>query len=206
MNLPTAADRTDSGAPEREPSEVGSTSWRTGLLVGVGACASVFALDQISKNMVLDSMALGERRHVFGPLSLVLTFNSGSAFGIGAGGGAVIGIFAVVIVLGVLFAGKSQHAWPVRLVQGLVIGGALGNLWDRISRPPDGFLSGHVVDFLRVPHWPVFNVADIAITCGAIALAWLITRIPVDGEGEPDGVADESVSDMKMTETVADDR
>lgn len=194
--------------------------------MGVGACAVVFAVDQITKNMVLDSLELGERRHVFGPLSLLRTTNSGSAFGIGSGGGALIGILAIIIIGGVLFAGKAQNSWPVRLVQGLVIGGAVGNLWDRITRPPGGFLGGHVVDFLRVPHWPVFNVADIAITCGAVALAWLITRIPVDGEGEPNSAvagdsesvgdagsdrgpsvpAGEQVSDVVMTETVADDR
>lgn len=205
-------------------------------MVGLGACAAVFAVDQITKNMVVNSMDLYERRHVFGPLTLFRTTNSGSAFGIGSGGGALIGILAVVIIVGVLFAGRSQNTWPVRLVQGLIIGGALGNLWDRMARPPGGFLGGHVVDFLRVPHWPVFNVADMAITCGAVALAWMITRIPVDGEGEPaeaanggsepvvaangdseparaaeratqpEVAAEERVSDVLTTETVADDR
>ena len=82
-----------------------------------------------------------------------------------------IGIIATIVVGGVLYVARRQVATGVLLVLGLVVGGAVGNLLDRAFRAPGGFLGGHVVDFLQLPHWPIFNVADMAITCGAIAVA-----------------------------------
>ena len=106
----------------------------------------------------------------------MLAFNTGSAFSLGSGSGPVIAVLAIVIVGVVVWAGRHYRSWPAVVIQGLVVGGALGNLTDRVMRAEDGWFSGSVVDFLRLPSWPIFNVADVAITGGALALVFLISR------------------------------
>ena len=146
----------------------------------IGACAAVVGLDQATKALVIDSIAMGERREVLPFLDLVHVENEGVAFGFlgDSSEGIVLAVTvgALALVLGwFVFNRRRPYAW---LAVGLLAGGAAGNLVDRITR-------GGVVDFIDFPAWPSFNVADIAITLGAVALALTAFAGP-EGDETPD--------------------
>jgi signal peptidase II len=130
--------------------------------------ALVLILDQATKALVRSSIAPGEQRDVLGPLSFVDVHNRGVAFGFLGGGGAIVLVvtFAALALLLVYFARHADRPllW---LPTGLVLGGALGNLIDRIHQ-------GYVTDFIHFPHWPAFNVADMCITGGVVALVLVL--------------------------------
>jgi signal peptidase II len=130
--------------------------------------ALVLILDQATKALVRSSIAPGEQRDVLGPLSFVDVHNRGVAFGFLGGGGAIVLVvtFAALALLLVYFARHADRPllW---LPTGLVLGGALGNLIDRIHQ-------GYVTDFIHFPHWPAFNVADMCITSGVVALVLVL--------------------------------
>jgi signal peptidase II len=130
----------------------------------------VLVLDQVTKTWAIRSLAEAESRHVFSKLHFTLHFNSGMAFSAGTGLGRVIGLGAVVLA-GVLVYGlrKPKSGFAV-FCTALVIGGALGNIGDRLFRARNGFLSGAVIDFIDLKFWPIFNVADSAVVVGAILL------------------------------------
>jgi signal peptidase II len=116
---------------------------------------------------------------LFWTLRFRLSFNSGAAFSSFTGGGSVLGVIAIAmsVYLAVL-ASRSTDSWSP-WVFGTIIGGAVGNLTDRVFRADDGLLSGAVVDFIDFQFWPIFNVADIAIVGGVIVLAgrlWWLDR------------------------------
>lgn len=140
----------------------------------------VIALDQVTKAFVINSIAMGEREEVLPFLDLVHIENEGVAFGFlgGSGRGVVLAVTLAALVLVVAwFAFNRAHpfAW---LAIGLLAGGAVGNLIDRLVR--DG-----VVDFIDFPAWPSFNVADIAITLGAITLALVALAAPDPSDQQP---------------------
>jgi signal peptidase II len=117
-----------------------------------------------------------------GPINIVgsiLRFNfatnPGAAFNIGSNFTIFLTIFAVIVSIGlVIFSFKIvDFTWS--LAFGILLGGVLGNLSDRLFREP-GFLHGHVVDFIQLPNWPIFNIADIAITTSGVLIALLIYR------------------------------
>jgi lipoprotein signal peptidase len=142
----------------------------------------VLVADLVSKIEVVRHLAVGDTVDVVGSfLRLTLTRNPGAAFSIGTGQTAVFALVAVgVIVVIIRFTGRLRStAWAVTL--GLLLGGALGNLVDRLFRAP-GPLRGYVVDWIQLPHWPVFNLADSAIVCGG-ALAVLLTLLGVELDG-----------------------
>lgn len=122
---------------------------------------------------------------VDGVLTLRLVRNPGAAFGTAQGMTVVLTVIAAVVVVVILRAARrlASTGWAIAL--GLVLGGALGNLVDRVFRSP-GPLRGHVIDFLELPHWPVFNVADMAIVSGAALMILLSLR----GVGHDDKPAD----------------
>ena len=136
--------------------------------------ASVFALvlaaDQIVKALVMSSLQRGEEREIVAGVKLVNVRNTGVAFGQLQNGGAIVAavISIAVIALLVYFArnGSKPLIW---LPTGLLLGGALGNIVDRLRE-------GAVIDFIKLPHWPAFNVADSAITVGVIALLFVMER------------------------------
>ena len=109
-------------------------------------------------------------------LRLKLTFNDGAAFSVGGGSG---GLLALVGLLVVAVVYRSVLRWPGRLppfALGLVLGGAIGNLIDRVAR------DGSVVDFIDLQWWPLFNVADIGVVCGALLLVLLSLRQDEDDD------------------------
>jgi len=133
----------------------------------------VVALDQVTKALVINSIAMGEREEVLPFLDLVHIENEGVAFGFlgGSGRGVVLAVTLAALVLVVAWFAFNRvrpFAW---LAIGLLAGGAIGNLIDRLVR--DG-----VVDFIDFPAWPSFNVADIAITLGAVTLALVALMAP----------------------------
>ena len=135
----------------------------------VSALAVIVALDQLTKAWAVSALADGPK-HVIGDFFVFeVSRNSGSAFSRFQGYTPVLAVLAIVIALFVARAVRqATDRWMlVGLV--LVLGGALGNLGDRLVRYP-GFLRGHVVDFVAVGWWPVFNVADSCVTVGAVLL------------------------------------
>jgi signal peptidase II len=136
----------------------------------------VLVVDVTSKMLAVDQLA---GRHpieiVDGLLSLRLVRNAGAAFGLAEGMTVILTCIAFVVIGLILRASRRLRntSWAVAL--GLVLGGALGNLGDRLFRSPGPF-RGHVIDFLELPHWPVFNAADMAIMCGAGLLVLLSLR------------------------------
>ncbi len=165
-------------APRRFASRRATSIW-------LAVAATVYVLDQASKEWAIRALRDGLPRQVVGDwLQFRLTFNPGAAFSMGTGYTLVLtGIALAVIVVCIKLAGRLGSAgWAGAL--GLLLGGALGNVTDRIFRPPAP-LRGHVVDFLELPHWPVFNVADSAICLAAAAFVVLSLRgIRLDGSRE----------------------
>lgn len=124
----------------------------------------VVVCDQASKALVVSQMQPGERIEIFSFVSLERTSNSGIAFGLaGHVPSLVLILLAAAIVVVLLLLGTQMRWRGSSIAIGLILGGALGNLLDRIFR-------GSVVDFIDLPHWPTFNLADVAITIGVILL------------------------------------
>lgn len=158
----------------------------TPLVVGL-----VVLVDQLTKRWAESDLAEGHVIDIVWTLRLNLVHNSGSAFSIGRGLGPVLGVLAVVVVLVLIRMGRVFNSPATALGLGAVLGGAIGNLADRVFRDGSGgFLGGYVVDFIDFQWWPVFNVADVAIVCGALSLAWFSTRAdlgaPTDHLAPPD--------------------
>ena len=149
--------------------------------------AFVIALDQVTKQLAVHRLDDGAVDIVW-TLKFRLTYNSGMAFGAGSSLGPVIAIGAFVIVLFLARSVSRQPSLLNRVAVGVLIGGATGNLVDRVVRSP-GLLRGAVVDFIDFGWFPVFNVADIAINVGA---ALLILSVLTDSRRRPvsEGVAD----------------
>ena len=141
-----------------------------------GVVLAVLALDQVTKWWAQRRLADGLSVHVVGSLlRLTLTYNSGMAFSRGTGLGPVIGVVALVVIVVLLASLRRESSRLAQVALAAVVGGAVGNILDRIFRRGDGFMGGSVVDFMQLPHWPVFNVADMAVTLGGITLvlgAW----------------------------------
>jgi signal peptidase II len=130
--------------------------------------ALLVALDQLTKHWAVN--ALDDRIiDVVGSLRFNLAFNSGMAFGRGQGFGPIIGVLALVVIVGLLVSLRTGAGRVGTLAVGLVVGGALGNIIDRLFRG-DGWFRGAVVDFIDLQWWPVFNVADMGVTIGGVLL------------------------------------
>ncbi len=140
----------------------------------------VLVADQLTKSWAVSHLADGHTDNLVGSLRLRLTSNSGSAFSLGSGAnlGPLIAVLALVVVVVLVFHGQTTRTRLGALAAGLVAGGALGNVVDRAVRAGGGFLGGHVIDFVDLQWWPVFNVADAAIVGGAIGLVVLGLRSP----------------------------
>jgi signal peptidase II len=129
----------------------------------------VLALDQLSKHTIGTSIAPGQEKALIpGVLTLVHVRNPGVAFGILGGGGALVYILEGVALVALLaYLGlRPSRPW-LWLPTGMLLGGAVGNLIDRIAL-------GSVIDFIKLPDWPAFNVADMSITFGVIILVLVV--------------------------------
>jgi signal peptidase II len=137
--------------------------------------AIVIAVDQFTKWWALTALDPDHPTHVVWTLQLALSYNSGMAFSRGRGLGPVIGVAARVIIVVFVLKLRAVKGRLATVASGLVIGGALGNICDRLFRS-GGFLRGKVVDFIDFQWWPVFNVADMAITIGGVLLVFSMSR------------------------------
>ncbi|HEV3002518.1 MAG TPA: signal peptidase II [Solirubrobacteraceae bacterium] len=144
----------------------GRRAWaRTALTV-----ALVVAVDQVTKKLARDGVRPGEEDPILPAVKLVNVRNEGVAFGIDAGGTTlVIALIALALLALVLYFARHTARPLVWLPTGLLLGGALGNIVDRVR-------DGAVTDFLKIPAWPAFNVADVAITVGVVALVLVLER------------------------------
>lgn len=141
--------------------------------------AAVLAADQAAKAAVESQLVVGERVDVLGPLQLTLTYNRGIAFGLAGGAGATLVVFTLAALAVVAYLFSRQAGRPgMWVAAGLLAGGALGNLADRVR-------AGEVTDFVDLPPWPPFNLADVAITLGVGLMVVLF--LLADGRGREGG-------------------
>jgi signal peptidase II len=149
----------------------------------------VIAFDQLTKWWALEALADGDKISVFPTLELQLARNSGFSFSTGSGNGSIIGLLVLALCGAMVwYIVRATSRVSIVLVAG-ILGGAIGNLIDRLFRADDGFLSGEVVDFIDVTWYAVFNVADAFVVCGAIAVVifeWRTGRDQPDPEAEPE--------------------
>jgi signal peptidase II len=144
----------------------GGAAWARAALV----MAAVIALDQATKALVRSSVAIGDRDGVFPGVEIVHIRNEGVAFSRFSGGGTVVAVIVGAALLALVAYFVTHLDKPlVWLPTGMLLGGALGNVIDRIR-------DGAVTDFIKLPAWPAFNVADVSITCGVLVLLYVTER------------------------------
>ncbi len=140
-------------------------SWRAPISIAV----VVVLLDQVTKHWAVNELSDGHEIHVIWTLQFNLAFNSGMAFSRGRGLGPVIAVVATLVIVWLLLSLRSGGTKLSQFGMGCLIGGAAGNLIDRLFRG-DAWLRGSVVDFIDFQWFPIFNVADIAVNVGAACL------------------------------------
>lgn len=183
----------DEAPPSTEPADLESagssssppkTSGRMVVLFGVVGLL-VLGLDQLTKVLALQHLTPGEPVNVIGSLlKFNLIRNPGAAFSLGSDFTPVISAVQIIVALGVVWLSRKLGSIGWAVAFGLLFGGAIGNITDRIFRAPSPF-HGHVVDFLQTPNWAIFNVADMAVTSAAILLVIQTLRgIKLDGTKE----------------------
>ena len=173
------------GAPEHLPERDGAAP-RVGpagaiaLALAIGVAAIV--VDQVTKALAVSGLADRPPHHVIGTLvQFELTRNPGAAFSTGTSHTAVFSVIALIATVVVLWFIARTRSWGWACALGLLLAGIVGNLIDRIFREP-GLFRGHVVDFIALPHWPVFNVADMCINVAAVLILILALRgVRLDG-------------------------
>ncbi|PRY17547.1 signal peptidase II [Kineococcus rhizosphaerae] len=164
---------------ENPPRRAPRWAW-TAIVWGV-----VYALDQITKALAVAHLEPGAVQPFVGELlQFHLIRNPGAAFSFATGATWIFTILAAAVVVVVVRMARKLRSLPWALAFGFLLAGATGNLTDRLVREP-GFARGHVVDFLQLPHWPIFNVADAGICVAAVFIAVLALRgVGLDGRRE----------------------
>ena len=142
----------------------------------------VFVADLVSKTIVVATLSHRAPISLLGGLLTLRELrNSGAAFSIGTSVTVVFTLIALGVIVAIVRTARRLRSIPWAVTLGLLLGGAACNLGDRLFRSP-GFLRGHVVDWIELPHWPVFNVADSCIVCGGVLAVLLAARgISIDG-------------------------
>jgi signal peptidase II len=161
----------------------GAAGGRRGLVVLFGVVGLlILGLDQLTKVLALHHLTPGEPVNVVGSLlKFNLIRNPGAAFSLGSNLTPVISAIQIIVAVGVVYLSRKLGSVGWAVAFGLLFGGAIGNITDRVFREPSPF-HGHVVDFLQTPHWAIFNVADMAVTSAAILLVIQTLRgIRLDG-------------------------
>ncbi len=138
-------------------------------LVAAIVVVEVF-LDQLTKSWAKSSLDSGRVVKVLPTLELDLAFNSGFSFSTGSDRGQLIGVLVIVIAALLIWQILRETRPDRMLLMGVILGGAIGNLIDRLFRADNGFLSGRVIDFIDVTWYAVFNLADAFVVVGALAL------------------------------------
>jgi signal peptidase II len=163
---------------------VGMPRRRMGFLVAVAV--AVLALDIATKCIIVATLSPTHTIRLLGGfLHLRQDRNPGAAFSFAPGMTILFSLIAITVIVVILRSSRRIRSIPWAITLGLLLGGATGNLIDRIFRFP-GLFRGWVVDWIQIPHWPVFNLADSAIVCGGILAVLLSTRgIRLDGQREP---------------------
>ncbi len=147
------------------------SSWRHRIAsISLLVATIVVGLDQASKHWAVNALNDGRERHVVWTLQWNLAYNTGMAFSRGRGLGPVIALLALLVVIVLVVSTAQVESRLARVAAGLLIGGALGNLGDRVFRG-SGWLHGAVVDFIDFQWWPIFNVADMGVSIGAVLFA-----------------------------------
>lgn len=158
------------------------------LTLWVGVAVLVYLVDQGTKWWAEHALDDGRSRQVIGDLlQFRLTHNPGAAFSMGTGYTVVLTVIALAVVVFTIRSAQrlGSTGWAIAL--GLLLGGALGNVTDRIFRDPAPF-RGHVVDFIALPHYPIFNIADSAICVAAVLFVVQSVRgVHLDGRVESRG-------------------
>jgi signal peptidase II len=158
---------------EAEAAAVASPARRRAVWILLATSAVAVTIDQVTKQLALSGLSDGEPVRVLGgAVYLSLTRNSGAAFSLGSDYTFVFPLITCAVIGWIVWMGLRLRSVPWALALGLVLGGALGNVVDRIFRAP-GFFVGHVVDMVSLfdPHgqvWPIFNAADSALVCGVL--------------------------------------
>ena len=152
----------------------------------VGAAVAVYVADQLTKAWAVAALPPEQpRTWSASVLQLNLIRNPGAAFSIGTGYTWVLTLVACSVVAVIVATSRRLGSLGWAWALGLLLGGSVGNLTDRMVRPP-GPGRGHVVDFLQLPHWPIFNLADSAVVSAAVLIGFLALRgIGVDGARAP---------------------
>lgn len=147
---------------------------RTSLLQRLFSIACIiWALDFLTKNWAIENLSTSPRKIIGSFLQLTLLRNPGAAFSVATGFTIIFTSISIAVAIFITrYAARITSPWWA-VVAGLVLGGVLGNLTDRIFREP-GLLYGHVIDWIELPHWPIFNIADSSIFIAA-AIAILLT-------------------------------
>jgi signal peptidase II len=178
--VPAADQAEDEAAVPAAGDEAPRRVRRIPVLIGVALLA--YLLDLLSKIWVVHSLENHDSVHVIGHyLKLDAIRNAGAAFSLGQGMTIVFTVIAVGVIAVIARLSRKLYSVPWAIALGLLLGGAFGNLTDRVFRSPGGF-QGRVVDFIEPVHFAVFNLADSAITCGGVLIV-LLSFLGV----EPDG-------------------
>ncbi len=139
---------------------------------------TIWLFDFATKQWAISTFDFQSRKVVGDFLSFTLVRNPGAAFSFATGFSILFALLALAVVIAVTYYAKRITSTGWQVTAGLLLGGVLGNLTDRIFREP-GFLNGHVIDWIQIPNWPVFNVADVAIvTAAAISFTLTLRNIP----------------------------
>lgn len=149
--------------------------WRTLLSVAW----FIWILDLATKAWAVNQLANRESVKILGSFfQLTFVRNSGAAFSFAQSATLFLSLFGIIVLIGITYFAPriTSQGWSV--VLGLSMGGILGNLTDRIFREP-GFMRGHVIDWMQLPHWPIFNIADSAIVAAAtLSMVLSVRNIP----------------------------
>jgi signal peptidase II len=138
---------------------------RVGLVL-----ALVVILDQVTKALVRSGIEVGEEDSILPAVTLVHVRNTGVAFGAFAGGGIVVVVLVALALSALLYYFVTHIDKPlIWLPTGMLLGGSIGNIIDRLR-------DGAVTDFVKLPAWPAFNVADMSITFGVLVLLWVVEQ------------------------------
>jgi signal peptidase II len=170
--------------PDVESDQAPAPSRRARRVSGLSLAiaAVIVVLDQLTKHWAVNALADGAARHVVWTLQWNLTFNSGMAFSRGEGWGPIIGLLAFAVVLVLASTSARLGTRLAEVGAGLLIGGAVGNLVDRLFRG-EAWMRGAVVDFIDMQWWPIFNIADMGVTIGAVLFAIAALRAPAAPSG-----------------------